>query len=887
MQWLSRLRHLLGRWLQRQRVEDELDEEVRAYFDTMVERRVARGMSREEALRVARIDLGGAAQIEEQVRDARLGAALETAARDLRYALRMLRRNPGFAAIAILSLALGFGANIAIFTLVKTVMLESLPVKDPQRLVFVDDSGGKEGGGGPPYPCYERLRSHNHFFSGMAAFAGERFKVTIDGAQEQIRGQFASGSYFDVLGVGAVLGRVLSPADDSVPAQGGPDGGVAVISYGLWERRFERNPAVLGKTIQVGTKMVTIVGVTPPEFFGLTVGAPLDLTIPMMLTENNLRNKGNWWFSVVARLKDGVAAEPARAELDGMFQQYMAEIGMKGNSFFSGIVLLPASKGDNSLRRRFSAPLLIATAIAGLVLLIGCANVASLLLARASARRHEIAVRLAIGASRARVVRQLVTEGLLLSAVAAGAGLLLAKGGVAALVAMFAGIRGWIVLQPHFDLRVAAYTAAVAAATGFAFSLAPALHTTRRDAGLPRRAGRSGNYLVVMQIMLSVVLLSAAALFLRSLHNLTSLDPGFRRESVLTMQVDATLPRAAPAQGKAAEEQNGRIGQMWDELLAPLRGLPQVSAASVSTLSPIGGHQRGVGMTVIGAADRERGISLNHVSASYFQAFGIALRAGRVFAASDRMGAPRVAILNEAAARRFFGDASPLGRHVIFPNQQVTAEFEVVGVVGDARYRNLRLAPEPMVYLPIEQAIDRVPGVTVATRAHGGADGLVQEVRRGMRAVVPGGFLTSVVTVQQQVDESLLEDRLLSILASLFGSLALLLAAIGLYGMMSFTVVRRTRELGIRIAIGAPPASLVWMVLRSTLVLAAAGIALGTPLVLVGKKYIESELFGLQGSDPLALAGAALLLAAVAAAAGFRPAWRASRLHPMISLRQE
>jgi predicted permease len=902
LSWASRARHLIRRLLHREQVERELDEEVRAYFDTMIERRMSQGITREDAQRWARLELEGSDRVKENVREARTGAAIETTLLDVRYACRVLRKNPGFAAVAVLSLGLGLGANTAIFTLVNTILLKSLPVRNPDRLYFVDNSGGKEGGGsGPPYPCYERLRDRNHYFAGMAAFSAERFKVMIDGLQEQVRGQYASGSYFDVLGVDAILGRALTPADDSVIGSGGQDGPVAVISYRLWDRRFGRSPAVLGKTIQVGTSWPKIVGVTPPGFDGLSVGSPVDVTIPMMLTANNLRSKKSWWFSVIGRLKDGASPEQARAELDGHFQAYMEEVGItgEGRKFFSGISVVPAAKGLGGVRRRFSKPLLIVMTIVGLVLLIGCANVANLLLARASARRKEIALRLAIGASRGRLVRQLFTEGLVLAGAAALVGILFARWGVAVLVSLFAGIRGRIVLEPQFDWRVAAFTMAAALLTGLLFSIAPALHAIRTDAAKPAgdaRTGTSaipssaGNLLVIAQIMLSVVLLCGAALFLRSLRNLTHVDAGFQREGVLTMQVDATLPKSAPKEGKAAELEHAEIGRMWERVLEPLQALPQAGAASVSTLSPMSGHQRGILMDVSGEPrrpERERGISINQVSASYFDAFGVTPLAGRVFTPGDQANSPRVAILNEIAARRAFPDSNPVGRRVNFPGQRVTAEYQVVGIVRDTRYADLRKAAEPMIYVPISQAIDPLPGITLAIRTRRQTAELLSVVRRRVREIVPGGFLTNIATVQQQVDESLLEDRLVSILASLFGGLALLLAAVGLYGMMSFTVLRRTREIGIRIAVGAQRRSVLWLILRDTFRLAGIGLALGIPLVFVAKKYIESELFGIEGGDPVAIACATLLLASVALASGFWPAWRASRLDPTISLRQE
>lgn len=896
MSWASNLKHLYRRLRHPDRSEAELDEEVRSYFDVMAERLTSRGLTREEAERAARLEFDGPDRVKENVREARVGAEIETAWRDFRYALRALRKNPGFAMAAVLSLGLGLGANTAIFTLVNTVMLKSLPVKDADRLFFIDSSGGKDRGNAPPYPCYERLRDSNHYFSGMAAFSGERFKVTIDGEPEQINGQYASGSYFDVMGVGAMMGRVMSPEDDSRFGAGGPQGAVAVISHGLWKRRFGGEPSVIGKSVQVGETRAIIVGVTPPGFTGLEPGFPSDITVPIALNPG-VRSKSMWWFGAVGRLKDGASPEQARSELDAGFQTYMGEIGMKGSKHFNGIALIPAAKGFDGLRQRFGKPLVIVMTIVGLVLLIGCANVANLLLARAGARRGEIELRLAIGASRSRLIRQLLTEGLLLSAIAAGVGVLFARWGVAALVALFSGVRGRIVLEPRFDGTVVAFISAAALATTLLFSIAPALYTTRANG--PRPGGRApaglggfrfgaGQALVVLQITLSAVLLCGAALFLRSLHNLTHLDAGFQHESILTMRVDATLPRSTHKPGAAAEEEYGRVGRMWEELLVSVRSLPQVKAVSASSMAPLSGRYRGLGMRISGEPPgaKQHGASLNDVSSGFFDTFGVALLVGRLFGPNDQASSPRVAILNETMAKEAFHDSSPLGRHVTFPGQDVTAEYEIVGIVRDVRYDSLRKEAKPMVYLPIEQAIDPLPGITVTLRTTDAA-GVLTVLRRRTRDIVPGGFITNVATVRQLVDDSLLVERLLSILASLFGGLALLLAAVGLYGIVSFSVIRRTREIGVRIAIGAQRGTVLWMILRNTAGLGAVGLALGIPLVFLAKKYIDSELFGLHADDPLAVAGATLLLSCVVLASGMWPAWRASRLDPMMSLRHE
>ena len=896
MSLASHLKHLYRRLRYPARSEAELDEEVRSYFDVMVERRISRGLTREEAERAAKLEFDGPGRVKEKVREARAGAEIETTWRDFCYASRALRKNPGFAVAAVLSLGLGLGANTAIFTLVNTVILKSLPVKDAGRLFFIDSSGGKDRGNAPPYPCYERLRDSNHYFSAMAAFSGERFKVTIDREPEQINGQYASGSYFDVLGVGAALGRVMTPEDDSRSGAGGLQNVVAVISYGLWKRRFGGEPSVIGKSVQVGETRATIVGVTQSGFSGLDPGSPLDITIPIALNPG-VRSRAMWWFGAVGRLKDGATPEQARSELDAVFQTYMSEMGMKGSRHFNGIALIPAAKGFDGLRLRFGKPLVIVMTIVALVLLIGCANVANLLLARAGARRGEIALRLAIGASRSRLIRQFFTEGLLLSVIAAGVGVLFAKWGVAALVSLFSGVRGRIVLEPRFDGTVVAFISAAALATTLLFSTAPALYATRANAARPGGSAPgklggfrfgSGQVLVALQITLSAVLLCGAALFLRSLHNLTHVDAGFQRESILTMQVDATLPRLTRKPGAAAEEAYGRVGRMWEEFLAPVRAIPQVKAVCASSMAPLNGRYHNLGMRISGEPPgaKQHGASLNDVSSGFFETFGVALLAGRLFHPGDQANSPRVAILNETLAREAFHDSSPLGIRVTFPGQDVTAEYEIVGIVRDVRYDSLRKEPAPMVYLPVEQALYPLAGVTVTVRTTD-ASGVLPALRRLARDIVPGGFITNVATARQLMDDSLLVERLLSILASLFGGLALLLAAVGLYGIVSYSVIRRTREIGVRIAIGAQRGAVLWMMLRDTAGMAAVGIVLGIPLVMLAKKYIDSELFGLHADDPLTIAGAALVLTCVVLAAGIWPAWRASRLDPMMSLRYE
>jgi putative ABC transport system permease protein len=821
---------------------------------------------------------------------------------DLKCAVRQLGRSPSFASVAILSLGLGMGANSAIFSLIDTVLLKTLPVADPQTLFFVDNSGGKsEGNSGPPYPCYELLRDHNRSLSGIAAFDEAEFKVTIDGVAEELRGQYASGSFFDLLGIVPVYGRLFTPADDSIIGAGGPAGGVAVISHAFWHRRFAADPTVLGKTIQVGTRPVTIVGVTPPDFFGLQVGSVPDITIPMMLAENNLRTKTLWWFSVVARLKPGITVEQARADLHTLWDSYMTKIGepREKRTYFSGIALVPASRGLASLRQQLSEPLLIMMSIVGLVLLIGCANVANLLLARASARRHELSVRFAIGASRGRVIRQLLTEGAALVSFGCLAGLLFARWGVAFLTGFIAASDTGFVLPTRIDLRMLAFTAAVGVLTTLLFSLAPALHATRFGAARPPSVGATSfaeprivlrQGLMMIQVMLAVVLLSGAGLFVRTLYNLQALPSGIEPGGVLTMEVQAAIPRPTIDRPTPAEARTyyGRLGAMWTGFSEQVAVMPGVFAAAVATMSPLTGRDRGVLIAVSGGAplpSEDRSIHVNQVTPGYFDAFRIRLLAGRFFTVRDRANSSRVAILNETAARAYFGVGSPIGARVTFPGQRVAEVYEIIGVVGDIRYESLRLADERMAYLPIEQSFDRISSTMLVVRGTGDVTRFVGPIRAAAVQAVPEGFVTRVATMEDRVEQSLVRERLLSILTMFFGGLALVLGCVGLYGVMTFAVVRRTREIGIRMAIGARQGTVGWMIVRETFVVTIAGIVAGTAASVMLAALIRSQLFGVAPGDPLVTALVLLLLVVVALAAAYVPARRATRIDPLLALR--
>jgi predicted permease len=894
MHWLGEFWRRLGFLWNRRQIERDLEEEMRFHVD--MKARAAAGMH------AAHLQFGSATRWREISREAWGWSILEHLLQDLRYAARMLRHNPGFASVAILSLALGIGANTAIFSLIDTVLLRMLPVQNPEQLVFVDNVGARGGGGAPPYPCFEQFRDRDRYFSGLAAFSPYNMRVSIDGRPEEVTAQQASGNYFAVLGLDAWAGRTFSPADDSIVGKGGPDGPVAVISYRYWKRRFAGSRDVLGKVVQVQDRAVTIVGVTPPEFFGLRPGMPIDLTVPMMLAPAEmLRDKGDWWLNVVGRLKPGVPAVQARAELDSIFQAFMDDrSGSPGkvsgtdefrHDYFNHVQLTPAAHGLENLRRQFSKPLLVLMALVGLVLLIACANVANLLLARTTARNREFAVRLALGAGRARLIRQVLTESLLLVGIGCLLGLLFASWACRLLVAFFAAGRHGITVDLHFDARVLVFTAGASLLTGLLFGLAPAFRVTKttlapalKEQGRGQVGLRSrlplAKLLVVAQVALSLVLLIGAGLFVHSLWNLRNLDAGFHPEGILTLKVK-------PDEKVYSEE---RRMALWPEILDRANRIPGVRSASLSVLSPMSGMERGVLIEVPGFVShgvRDQVISLNHITPGYFETMGIPVVLGRAFAAADGGTAPRVAVLNETAARFYFGARNPVGVSIRFPFGKEKPPYQIVGVVKDSRHNSLREEVPRLIYLPVFQAIDELRSLTLAVRTAGDPAALAPTLSQEARTGGPDILIADVATLTSQVDQSLLEERLVSTLASFFGMLALLLASIGLYGTMSYSVARRTNEIGIRMALGASGTGVVRLVVRDAVLMIAAGMAIGVPAAVAGGRYVRSQLFGLSPADPLTLALACLALAAVALLAGYLPARRASRVDPMTALRYE
>jgi predicted permease len=813
---------------------------------------------------------------------------------DLRFGVRMLRKHKVFTLVAVFSLALGIGANTAIFSLMDAVLLRMLPVAQPEQLYFINNVGARGGGGSaPPYPCFERFRDQSQSFTGLAAFTQRDLRIRIDGQREEIQGQFVSGNYFTLLGVNPVLGRALSPTDDVVPGKGGPDGYVAVISYGYWTRRFGRSPAVIGKVVQIGNDPVTIIGVSPPEFYGLFPGAEMDISLPIRFEGSRLAAKQSWWFNAVGRLKPNASVAQAQAELEAIFQPFMTETTVSAEmrrDYFAHIELLPASRGLDTVRRQFSRPLQTLMVMVALVLLIACANVANLLLARATARRKEFGVRLALGANRWRLVRQLLTESLLLVFLGGLLGLLFANWSGAFLTSFFASGSDRLSVDVTLNYRVLLFTLVVALLTGLLFGLAPAWQATRlapaptlkeNASTNTRRRSRFGNLLVVVQVALSLPLLVGAGLFLQTMRNLKHLDAGFRSDGVVTMRVNPS----------AALYRDERLANLWQDILARVGNLPGVRAASLSTITPLGGVDA---FKLVKVADftpttpQDQEIRVNQVSDGFFQTFGINLLQGRAFNAGDNGTAPQVALLNETAARFYFGDRNPIGAQLSFNRGNAApAVYQVIGVVRDARYANLRESGTRAVYLPMQQAIDQMGRLMLAVRGEGRPVDLTTAVRNELRAAGNDILLTHLSTLNEQVDQSLLQERLLATLSLFFGLLALLLACIGLYGVMSYDVARRTNELGIRLALGAQKADVLKLILRHGMGLVIVGIGSGLVAALSLTSLVSNQLYGVPANDPLTLCGVALLLVGIALLSCWIPARRATKVDPLVALRQE
>jgi predicted permease len=891
-------------WWQRRQREQDLDRELRSHLELEAEEQREAGLSAAEARYAARRAFGNTALIKEVTREMWRATSFERLIQDLRYAIRVLLRSPGFSTVAVLSLALGIGANTAIFSLMNTIMLKMLPVKDPARLFLISHSGPGNISESSNFPLYVNVRDHNAVFSDLCAVNLNQWRVEAGGATETTLGQVVTGNYYSVLGVKAIRGRTLTPEDDRV-LKGSP---FAVISHSFWRRRFGLDPAVLGKTLTISGTPFTIVGVTPPEFFGLQPGHIADVTVPMSMhdvvgvgTGASLDNgEGLWALPMIGRLKPGVSPQEARANLDVMFQRFMSDgsmpfIAARRRQIWERVELTPAGNGLPQLRREFSLPLRVLMAMVGLVLLIACANVANLLLSKAAARQKEIAVRLAIGAGRVRLVRQLLTESLVLAGVGGALGLCFAWWGSNFLLTFLPRERVPLVLRTVPDAQVLLFTAGLSIVTGILFGLVPAMRATRIDLspalkesarGLMRGGSRLSlaKGLVVAQVALSLLLLTGAGLFVGTLKNLKTVDTGYSRANILLFNIDTYGTRYA---GRSPEAVN-RLSTLYAEILGGLQATPGVSTASLSAVSPISGEGNTRPVNISGFAPRSRDdlvISLNWIGTRYFDTMGIPLLMGRDFTAADANSSQKVAVVSESMASFYFPGQNPLGKRFDIGLKPAGGQIEIVGVVKNLKFDDLRGEAARIVFVPYFQDAPRA--MTFAVRTAVNPEQLISAVRGRMRSIASDVPVTQVRTLQAQIDDALVQERLIAVLSGFFGSLAIVLASIGLYGVMAYAVRRRTAEIGIRMALGASAADVVWMVVRETLLMILAGIMIGLPATMALTQLVSKLLFGLPPNDLPTLIAATVLLAAAAILAGYLPARRVAHVDPMMALRYE
>jgi predicted permease len=833
-----------------------------------------------------------------------MGAILQ----DLLYSVRSLRKSPVFLLVAVLSLALGIGANTAIFSLISQLILQPLPVREPDRLVMLAGRGKHYGGNDGPdklsYPMYQEIRDKNQVFSGMFCSYPGTVSATFQGRTELIGADFVSGNYFPVLGIGAAIGRVFTASDDLV--QGGHP--LAVLSHGYRRARFSADPDIVGKEIVVNGRALTIIGVSQAGFDGVEPGRAPQIRIPITMQDDlprtdfgHLNNNRFRWVEVFGRLKPGLSMQRAQAGLQPLFHQILnREVTEKPFAKASPIVkqgflrmwmeVMPGSKGRSILRKTYSKPLFALMAIVGLVLLIACSNLANLLIARASSRQKETAVRLALGAGRGRIIRQLLVESFVLAALGGCLGVALAVAIDRALIRFLPSDHTPVSLSSTPDWSVLGFTLAISVLAGMLFGLVPAIQSTRTEladtlkdqAGAVIRGGSAGlrKGLVVAQVSLSLLLLVGAGLFLQSLRNLKTLNPGFDVNNLVAFNVNPTMSRYDP---KWAADYFRRLRNR-------LSALPMVDSNTLARVPVLENDEWDFWVTIEGYAakqDERPDVHMQFCSPGFFKTLKIPVLLGRDFNDRDLDGAPKVGIVNQKLVKRYFGNADPLGRHIgmgIDPGTKL--DIEIVGVVGDTKYENMREEIPEELYVPFDQK-GFADGATVYVRAQGDPTRVFNMLRAEVTAVDPMVPMDDLRTLDHEVQVSLLTERLLATLSSVFGCLATLLAALGLYGVMAFMVTRRTREIGIRIALGARHGSVVWMVLRETLTLAGIGLAIGLAGAYAATRLIQAQLFGVAPTDSVTIAAACLGIIAVTALAGYIPARRATAIDPMRALRWE
>lgn len=891
MNWLGEVGRRLRFLMHRDEFERDLAEEMRLHLDLR---------TAEQGETAARRRFGNVTQVGENSRRVWGWSFLDTLAQDIRYGARTLLANPGFTATAVLSLALGIGANTAIFSILNAVMLRSLPVEDPKRLVVLQ-SGGND------YftnPIWEQVRDHQQAFSGALAYGTDRFDLTAGGESHFAEGLWVSADYFRVLGVPAMRGRLFTKDDDRHGCSS--SGPVAVISDRFWRRHFNGDANVIGKTVRLNRHPFTVIGITPPWFTGLDVDVAYDVAIPIgcepiLHTDSSaLEARSWWWLRILGRLAPGTLQQ-AEARMKALAPEVQRatlppnwDADGKRQYLQRSFLLRPAGTGFSETGRHYRTALFTLMAVVGLVLLIACANIANLLLARAAARQREISVRMAIGAARVRVMRQLITESLLLSICGAAGGLLLAVWGSRLLVRLISRTGSELELDVRPDFAVLAFAIGVAMLTGLLFGLAPAWRATsvspnnvlkEHARGMVGGSSRFniGKGLVIGQVALSLILLVGSGLFLGTLRNLLNTDLGFSRHNILLVRADmmqANVPKADRS-------------RVYRDMVGALRAIPGVVSAAGSAMTPISNMTWNEVTVPEGYSAKSKDDTLtyfNRVSPGYLETMRTPLLAGRDFNDHDDLGAPKVMIINEVAARRFFGTGSPIGKTIALDVSYIQPGkrdvYQVIGVAKDAKYESIKEKTLPTAYVTFAQDTDPWPNVSFEVRAGQAVDRLIPAIRSTIDGINRNISL-EFRNFETQVDESLLQPRMVALLSAFFGGLALLLAMIGLYGVTAYGVARRQSEIGIRMALGARPQSVIWLVLRDVTLMLAIGMALGLAASMAAGRLVESLLFGVKSYDPAPLAIAALVLALATGLAAYLPARRASRLDPMTALREE
>jgi predicted permease len=887
----------------RKRKQSDFVAEIEAHLELEAEQLKAQGLSEEEACRAARRAFGNLTRAQERFYESGRWLWWDHLVQDLRFGLRMLAKSPGFTTVAILTLAVGIGANTAIFSLIDAVMLRMLPVPRPDELRqvrFVNPRRGGEGNTSFTNPLWEQVRDRQDVFSGLFAWDDERFDLSQGGAVHYADGIWVSGDFFKTLELRPAAGRLITSADDQ---RGCP--GAAVLSYGFWQEHYGGAPSAIGSTLTLSTHPFEVVGVAPPGFYGMDVGSKFDVAIPICDAalfdgkESRLDHRSWWWLSVAGRPKPGVSLSQLAARLRMLSPQVFTSAlpqnwppDAQKNFLQRALVMAPAANGISSLRRQFDRPLQLLMVVVGLVLLIACANIASLMLARAASRQKDLAVRQALGAGRFRLIRQLLTECVLLSSAGALVGILFARWGTALLVSFISTARNEVFLDLSLDRRVLGFTSAIAVFTSVLFGLLPALRATRvsltwamkgSQAIESERRGRfrSRHWIVSSQVALSLVLLVGAGLFLRSFAKLATLDIGFDRDNVLMVGTNLGTAKVPP----------DRELTTYERIETRLHALPGVVSVGRSVMTPVSG----AGWNSDIHTEWSKAVTgddasawFNFISPGYFATLRMTLLAGRNFNGSDTPTAPKVAIVNKTLAHRFFPNLNPVGKtfRITGESGKPGPPVEVVGVVKDSKYETLREEASPIAFFPATQITEHTEAETFEVRTGIRPSALVSAVQAAVGGVnnqIPLEFHT----LAEQVNDSMVQERMLALLSGFFGALALLLAMIGLYGTLSYVVAQRQREFGIRMALGAEPGSILRLVMRNVISVLTVGVVAGIGISLAATRVLQQLLFGLGPRDTVTMIAAVAVLSVVALIAGYLPARRATKVDPMVALRYE